>query len=130
MRVTWKLPRLLRGAPHNPGPAVPGAPDTGRRMFTPKALAVQGPRRTVELAEREWELLSLLFEYRGSYLTRETILSRIWGPYYVNQDHVLTDTITSLRAAMKRAGYPGDLIHERRDLGYGVRAAKSDGKAA
>src|SRR5215218_8539410 len=121
MRVTWgKSPRLLPSEPRNLGPAPAEAVVGARRMYRPKTFSVQGPRRTVELAEREWELLSLLFEYRGTYLTRETILSRVWGPYYVNQDALLDETLTSLRASMKRAGYPGNMIHEQRNLGYGI----------
>jgi DNA-binding response OmpR family regulator len=96
-------------------------------MFTPQTFAVQGPRRTVELSGREWELLSLLFEYRGTHLTRETILSRIWGPYYVDQDALFNEALTSLRALMKHAGYPANMIHEQRDLGYGI-PTELDGK--
>ena len=100
---------------------------TARRTYTPQTFSVQGPRHTVELTTREWELLSLLLEYRGTHLTRETILSRVWGPYYVNQNALLHETLTSLRAAMNRAGYPRNMIHEQRDLGYGIRT-ELDGK--
>ena len=131
MRVTWgRLPRLLPNEPRNLGPAAPEASGgSARRTYTPKTFSVQGPRRTVELAEREWDLLSLLFEYRGTHLTRETILSRIWGPYYVHQGSLLDETLTSLRAAMKRAGYPGDMVSEKRDLGIGIRNEPLDGKS-
>ena len=97
-------PSTLRTAYSRPGAC--RAAVNARRMYTPQTFSVQGPRRSVELTEREWELLSLLFEYRGTHLTRETILSRVWGPYYVNQSALLDETLTSLRAAMKRAGYP------------------------
>src|SRR5690348_10564995 len=94
MRVTWgSFPRLVPNEPKNLGPVTPEASVTARRMYTPPTFAVQGPRRTVELSAREWELLSLLFEYRGTHLTRETILSRVWGPYYVNQDALLNETL-------------------------------------
>ena len=131
MRVTWgRLPRLLPNEPRYLGPATPGASVSARRIYTPKTFSVQGPRRTVELTEREWELLSLLFEYRGTHLTRETILSRIWGPYYVHQGSMLDETLTSLRAAMKRAGYPGDMVNEKRDLGIGIRNEPLAGKSS
>jgi DNA-binding response OmpR family regulator len=90
--------------------------------------SVQGPRRTVELTEREWALLSLLFEFRGAYLTRETILSRVWGPYYVSQSSLLDDHIASLRKAMRQAGYPAGMIREERDLGIGVSGGAFEGE--
>jgi DNA-binding winged helix-turn-helix (wHTH) protein len=90
-------------------------------------VAVQGPRRTVELSEREWDLLSLLFEYRGAYITRETILSRVWGPYYVSQVDLLDATLLSLRKAMRDAGYPAGMIREQRDLGIGVTGGSFEG---
>jgi DNA-binding response OmpR family regulator len=130
MHVTWgRFPRLPAGEPRNLGPAPAEASVNARRVFRPKTFSVQGPRRTVEVGEREWELLSLLFEYRGTYLTRETILSRVWGPYYVNQSGLFEETLTALRASMKRAGYPGNMIHEQRDLGYGIRSGELDGKS-
>lgn len=129
MRVTWgRLPRLVPNEPRNLGPVTPEPSVTARRMYTPQTFSVQGPRRTVDLTAREWELLSLLFEYRGTHLTRETILSRVWGPYYTNQNALLQETLTALRASMKRAGYPANMIHEQRDLGYGIRS-ELDGKA-
>ena len=107
MRVTWgRVPRLLPNEPRNLGPATPEATLSARRLYRPRTYSVQGPRRTVELAEREWDLLSLLFEFRGTYLTRETILSRVWGPYYVHETALFNETLKSLRDAMKRAGYP------------------------
>jgi DNA-binding response OmpR family regulator len=121
MRISWaSLPRLYPVAPHDVGPSPPGAKPAAKRTFTPKTFAVQGPRHSVALQEREWDLLSLLFEYRGSYLTRETILSRIWGPYYISQTKMLEETLKSLRAAMCHAGYPRDMIRTERDVGIGV----------
>ena len=112
---------------------------TPRLLYAPKTFAVRGPRCTAELPERQWELLSLLFEHRGAYLTRETIISRIWGPYYVSQTRLFNEALAALRRAMRDAGYPADMIREQRDLGIGIpgrdlesemmRVSASDGEA-
>ena len=121
MRISWaRLPRLIASAPQNLGPSQPEATAGVRGTYRQKTFAVQGPRRAVDLTEREWELLSLLFEYRGAYLTRETVLSRVWGPYYVGNAKLYSDTVRSLRAAMRRAGYPRDLIREEAGIGVGI----------
>lgn len=102
------------------GPVTPDPPVSARRLYTPPTFSVQGPLRTVQLEEHEWALLSLLFEYRGAYLTQDTILSRIWGPYYVNQGKPFRQTLASLRGALKCAGYPNDMIREESDIGIGI----------
>lgn len=128
MRVTWGiLPRLSPSAPRYADPPAPSGSTLARGTYAAKRVAVQGPRRTVELSEREWDLLSLLFEYRGAYITRETILSRVWGPYYVSQVDLLDATLLSLRKAMRDAGYPAGMIREQRDLGIGVTGGSFEG---
>jgi DNA-binding response OmpR family regulator len=118
-----RLPHRFLAATRDFVPAVPQETAVSRGEFSETMHWVQGPRRPVQLTDHQWQLLGLLFEYRGAYLTRETILSRVWGPYYVSQAHLLDETVAALRKAMRHAGFPGDMIRHERDLGIGIGIA-------
>lgn len=53
--------------------------------------------REVQLTPTEYDLLRLLVSHAGKVLTHRQILSRIWGPAYLEQPHVLRVNISNLR---------------------------------
>jgi len=79
---------------------------------------ITGPHGAVSLSEDEQRLLSLLIEQPGSVFTPETLLSFVWGPYYIHDRKKLLDSLAALRRLLCTAGLPATAIQELRDIGY------------
>ena len=72
--------------------------------------------RTVDLTPREFELLELFLMHPRQVLTRETMLTRIWGYDYVGDDNIIEVFVRHLREKL------GDgLIQTVRGIGYTLR---------
>lgn len=69
----------------------------------------------VALTKKEYGILSLLLEQKGQYLTRETILSKVWGDDVYVGDRSVDVHIARLR---KKLGVAGDRIGNRSGYGY------------
>ena len=76
-------------------------------------LSVDGKR--VDLANKEYELLLYLVKNRGKAITRESIISTIWGYAYDSDDRTLDTHIKLLR---KDIGEYGKYITTIRGVGY------------
>jgi two-component system, OmpR family, response regulator len=94
--------------------------------FTVGKLAVDPIRHeaclgdtVVELTSREIRLLSLLYEHRGEVVTREHLLSEIWGYYFDPHSNVVDVCVGRLR---KKLG-PEAPIETVRRAGYRLAAA-------
>lgn len=73
----------------------------------------------VELTGMEFELLELLLSNVGRVLTREVLMSRLWGASSVADSNVLEVQVSRLR---RRLGDHGPrLIHTVRGVGYVLR---------
>jgi DNA-binding response OmpR family regulator len=74
--------------------------------------------REVSLTGREFALLEVLMRHPGQILTREQLLSDIWGYYFDPGTNVLNVFVLSLR---RKLG--DDVIETVRGLGYRIRNA-------
>lgn len=75
--------------------------------------------RTVELTPREFELLELFLTHPRQVLTRDAILSRIWGYDFEGDDNVIEVFVRHLRE--KLGDNPPRLIQTVRGIGYALR---------
>jgi DNA-binding response OmpR family regulator len=82
------------------------------------AEGVTGPSGFAALERQEHQLLALLIEHRGVPLTPETILSRVWGPYFIHDTARLTGSLALLRRLLAIAGLPSGCVEEVRGVGY------------
>lgn len=89
-----------------------------------KNLWIDLPRRSVKrsdtsifLTKREFDLLEYLAKNRGIVLTREQILSRVWGLDYEGEANVVDVYIRYLRSKIDEPFEP-KLIHTVRGVGY------------
>ena len=69
----------------------------------------------IELANKEYELLLLLAKNRGTALTRETIITKIWGYYYQSDERSLD---THMKLLRKSLGDYAKYITTIRGVGY------------
>jgi len=82
--------------------------DTEKRTATVDGIEVV-------LTYKEFELLHLLMENSGIVLSREKILSLIWGIDFEGETRTVDMHIKTLR---QKLGAGGDMIHTVRGVGY------------
>ena len=75
--------------------------------------------RAVDLTPREFELLELFLEHPRQVLTRDAILSRVWGYDYAGDDNVIEVYVRHLRE--KLGDNPPRLLQTVRGVGYALR---------
>jgi two-component system response regulator RegX3 len=78
--------------------------------------------KPVALPLKEFELLELLISNAGRVLTREVIIDRVWGPYYVGDTKTLDVHIKRLRAKVEDDPGNPSRIKTIRGLGYKLEA--------
>ncbi len=76
-------------------------------------VTVKGKR--VDLANKEYELLLYLMENMGNALTRQSIISKVWGYEYDSDDRTLD---THMKLLRKDLGEYGSYITTIRGVGY------------
>ena len=80
--------------------------------------------RTVDLTAREFTMLEVLIRHAGQVLSREQLLSHVWGYDYDPGSNVVDVYIGYLRRKLEEAGEPR-LIHTVRGVGYVLRAPRA-----
>lgn len=71
----------------------------------------------VTLTYKEFELLNLLFQNMGRVLTRDRILSEVWGYEFDGENRTVDVHIRTLR---QKLGCGGDIIETVRGVGYKI----------
>jgi len=82
---------------------------------------------TVRLTPTEWRLLDVLLRHPGRLITRETLLTEVWGPQYTTDTGYLRLYLSQLRKKLEREpGSPRHLLTEP-GMGYRFVPDASDG---
>lgn len=81
-----------------------------RRLVTVEGVAVQ-------LTAKEFDLLAYLFENRGVVLTRDQILTQVWGYDFDGENRTVDVHVRTLRVKLGRAS---ELIETVRGVGYRI----------
>ena len=76
----------------------------------------------IELTQREFDLLVFLMKHEGEALSREWLLSAVWGYDFVGETNVVDVYIRYLRNKLDR-DYEPTLIHTVRGIGYILRSS-------
>ena len=85
----------------------------------PNRHEVKVEGETVILTYKEFELLCLLFRHQGLVLTRDQILTKIWGYEFDGESRTVDVHIRTLR---QKLGPAGDYIETVRGVGYKIGA--------
>lgn len=85
-----------------------------------KTREVRRGDKEVELTPREFDLLVYMLKHPQQVLTREQILSSVWGYDYIGDTNVVDVYIRYIR---KKLDYPYEkkLIHTIRGVGYAIK---------
>jgi two-component system KDP operon response regulator KdpE len=84
--------------------------------FDQRKVFAQG--KEVKLRATEYRLLFQLVSNPGKLLTHETLLSRVWGPEYQDEDQYVRLYITYLRQKIEKDPKTPRYILSERGLGY------------
>ncbi|MFW6150520.1 MAG: response regulator transcription factor [Chloroflexota bacterium] len=84
--------------------------------FNRRRVVVRG--REVRLRPTEYRLLQQFVSNPGKLLTHETLLSRVWGPEYRDEDHYVRLYVTYLRQKIEKDPKRPRYILSERGLGY------------
>ncbi|MBO4358432.1 MAG: response regulator transcription factor [Erysipelotrichaceae bacterium] len=76
-------------------------------------VTIKGER--IDLANKEYELLLYLMENMGNAMTRQSIISKVWGYEYDSDDRTLD---THMKLLRKKLGEYGSYITTIRGVGY------------
>ena len=96
--ILARVQALLRRAA--PGAVVAALPDEisfGKVKIDGKALRGTRGKHSFELTPREMKVLALLFREKGNAVSRETILTEIWGVEYYGTTRTLDQLVVKLR---------------------------------
>jgi two-component system response regulator VicR len=103
----------------------PHPPKTANDTVRAGTLTVDAARHEVRLEGRELELTALEFDllytltlHAGQVLSREQLLTQVWGYDYYGDLRVVDAAIKRLRAKVRRAGPDKELITTVRGVGY------------
>jgi DNA-binding response OmpR family regulator len=110
--VIARIRAVLRrtGAPAGAGEA---PVEIGRVLLDPARRTTTLNGTTVELARKEFDLLSLLMREAGTVVTRERLIDEVWDVNWFGSTKTLDVHIASLRKKLE----PG-LIHTVRGVGF------------
>jgi DNA-binding response OmpR family regulator len=89
----------------------------------PAARTARRGGRSIELTRREFDLLEFLLRHQGQVVTREMLLSEVWGYDYAGETNVVDVYIRYLRNKID-ADPDAKLIHTVRGVGYVLREAR------
>ena len=79
------------------------------------SVTVEG--QPVTLTLKEFDLLLTLLKHRGSVLTRDQLLNRIWGYSFDGESRTVDVHVRTLR---QKLGAAGDLVETVRGVGYRI----------
>lgn len=124
--VTARVRSVLRRSKRNVGTEHSPTPATDSGIITFEGLEVNTMRKTcsvdgeeISLTRKEFDILVLLLESRGTILSREQIMKRVWSNEVVVLDRTIDVNITRMR---KKLGQYGNYIITRTGYGYGFEA--------
>ncbi|WP_433680086.1 response regulator transcription factor [Nocardia sp. CA-119907] len=115
-----RLHALLRRRPAAVQPSGDGHRQIGQVRIDRAGHRVFAGGQQVELTKREFEVLALLADNTGIVLSREQILSAVWGYDFTTDTNVVDVFVSYLRRKLEVHGAPR-VIHTVRGVGFVLR---------
>lgn len=96
--------------------------ENGALFVNPEKHIVKVDGEEITLSFKEYSLLLVLLEADGNVVSRDTLLTKIWGEYY-DESRTLDVHIRKLRVKLKAAG---SLIKTVKNVGYRIGGEEND----
>jgi DNA-binding response OmpR family regulator len=94
----------------------------GDLSLDPSSYEVMYRRSPIHLTPKEFALMEALLRYGKRVLSRVAILEQIWTWQELPEEDTIKTYIKNLRAKLKAAGAPKDLIETVHGIGYRLKA--------
>jgi two-component system, OmpR family, response regulator MprA len=98
----------------------------GDLRLNPDTREVARGDRTIDLTNREFELLEYLMRNQRLVISRERLLEDVWDYDPTAMTNTIDVFISNLRHKLEAGGEPR-LLHTKRGAGYVIRAPRPDG---
>ncbi len=82
----------------------------------PEKHIIEVSGKEITLSFKEYSLLMVLLQAEGNVVSRDTLLTRVWGEFY-DESRTLDVHIRKLRVKLESAG---ELIHTVKNIGYKI----------
>lgn len=94
-----------------------GAYQLGGLSFNPQTLTITGNGRDTGLTTKESQLLEILLSYKDAYVSKDTIISKLWSYDADVQDNHVESQVSLLRKKLAASG--AELtVRSARGIGY------------
>jgi DNA-binding response OmpR family regulator len=110
--------RRVQPRPDAKGAHTTRAMRVGPLNVDPGRYEVRWGGQLIDLTTQEFHLLHALAEHAGQVLSREQLLTRVWGYDYYGDLRVVDAAVKRLRAKLRQAAAEVDAIHTVRGVGY------------
>jgi len=97
----------------------------GDLTLVTKTRQVDRAGETIQLTQREYDLLLFLMQHPGQVFTRDELLDNVWGVDFLGQQNVVDVYIGYLRNKIDVADAP-NLFHTIRGVGYSLKEDDRD----
>jgi len=97
--------------------AAPAVLSAGKLVLDPAKYAVTWDSKPIALTKKEFDLLKYLMEHKGQAVTRDALLSDVWGYDYAGDTNVVDVYIRYLRHKIDEP-FGVKTIHTIRAVGY------------
>ena len=115
--------RLRRGGYEQEARGEASSIDLGDLLLDPIERRVQRGARTINLSQREFELLLFLVRNSDEVQSRQRILDAVWGSPFVGDPNTLDVYMAYLRKKVEAEGNP-QLLHTVRGVGFMARVGE------
>ncbi len=113
-----RVKSVLRRAGPRPAEAVSDAMRAGELVVDPARHEARWQQTPLELTALEFDLLHTLARHAGQVLSREQLLSQVWGYDYYGDLRAVDAAVKRLRAKLRQAAPQAELITTVRGVGY------------
>ncbi len=104
-RIHALLRRSQRSAPAPTPPEASATFHIGTSEIDPRSFRLRRDSETLDLTQRELQLLQLFARHPGEVLSRDRLLTEVWGQRYYGTTRTLDQVIVQLR---RKLGDPAD----------------------
>lgn len=88
-------------------------------ILKPNESTLTFDNRSVELTKNETQIMEVLFRNKGVFVSRESIITKLWESESFIDDNTLAVNISRLRKKVKELG-KDEIIKTKKGAGYGV----------
>lgn len=75
----------------------------------------------IEMTRKQYQILEMLFLHSNRVVTKEQIISNIWGENFATDEHTITVHIHAIRRKIERDANQPELLQTVRGIGYRLK---------